>query len=402
MYMDSLRFLVISFFVYLSVSLTASASIAPNGFRQQTFNDLPQALAYYRHHLNNQPAEAFADARLLRVGDRHPQISILRYHLRILGDYSRQPLHPAESDYFDPALAAALQRFQYRHGAKVDGILGPDSRRHLNYPSWQRINQLRVNIHRQMLYEPVSSGVAIRVNIPEFRLYLYQDQQTLLQLNTIVGRNERETPVFNTSIQALVVNPSWTVPKSIAWRDIIPVWRSNSSYLERLNLQVVEGYGDNRQSVNPVEVEPDSLYLGDNYRYFWEPPGERNTLGRVKFVSHSQYAIYLHDTPAKSLFREPRRAFSSGCIRVENALGLARLLLELDQSSSLDQLDEHLDSQETREIFLRQAIPVHITYWTAWVDESGLLHFRDDLYRWDRGVLEQLAEYTHSEPDSTQ
>ncbi|MCV6610465.1 MAG: L,D-transpeptidase family protein, partial [Amphritea sp.] len=337
--MVSLR-LVIVYFLFFSVSLAASASIAPNSFRQQTFTDLSQALSYYRHYLSHRSAAYFKDARLLRVGDRHPQIAKLRYQLRVLGDYSRQPLHPADSDYFDPALARALQRFQYRHGAKVDGILGPHSRRHLNSPSWLRIDQLRVNIHRQMIYEPVLDGLAIRVNIPEFRLHLYQNQQKLMELNTIVGRKKRMTPVFNTSIQALVVNPSWTVPKSIAYKDIIPEWRSNPDYLSRVNLQVVHGYGERRQSVSPDGVDPDTMYLGDNYRYFWEPPGERNTLGRVKFMSRSRYAIYLHDTSAKRLFSEPKRAFSSGCIRVENALGLARLLLELDRSGPAEQLDD--------------------------------------------------------------
>ncbi|MCV6612362.1 MAG: L,D-transpeptidase family protein, partial [Amphritea sp.] len=198
-----------------------------------------------------------------------------------------------------------------------------------------------------------------------------------------------------------VVNPSWTVPKSIAYKDIIPEWRSNPDYLSRVNLQVVHGYGERRQSVSPDGVDPDTMYLGDNYRYFWEPPGERNTLGRVKFMSRSRYAIYLHDTSAKRLFSEPQRAFSSGCIRVENALGLARLLLELDRSGPAEQLDDHLESLETREILLRREIPVHITYWTAWIDESGLLHFRDDLYRRDRNALEQLADLSQSELNDT-
>lgn len=388
---------IFSFIIFALVAITAAASTAPERTDRLRYDNLSQALIHYQYVLSQRPSVTFGEARLLRQGDRHEQVARLRYQLRLLGDYAPQPLPPSETDYFDASLAQALQRFQHRHGEKVDGILGPDSRRQLNLRPHQRLNQLRVNIHRQLLYQPVDTGVSIRVNIPEFRLHLYQNRSKLLELNTIVGRNKRKTPVFNTAIEALVVNPSWSVPKSIAWRDIIPEWRNDPEYLARQNLRIVRGYGQHRQVVDAAKVDPDSLYLTDQPHYLWEPPGQGNTLGRVKFMSTSQYAIYLHDTSARNLFTEPRRAFSSGCIRVDDALNLARLLLELDQPAARQQLDDDLKSLETREIFLKQPVPVHITYWTAWIDEAGLLHFRDDIYRRDLAVLEQLAAVTQSE-----
>lgn len=146
--------------------------------------------------------------------------------------------------------------------------------------------------------------------------------------------------MFNTEIQALVLNPSWSVPKSIAYKDIIPRWLKDPDFAGRLNLQVVSGKGDKRIVMPASAADPALMYKGRNYPHFWEPPGEANTLGRIKFMSRSRYAIYLHDTSARYLFSHEKRAFSSGCIRVERARTLADLLLQLDQSEQEVNLDE--------------------------------------------------------------
>ncbi|RRD00442.1 L,D-transpeptidase family protein [Amphritea balenae] len=363
----------------------------------QAFYTLEQAIDYYQQLNWQHRWPQLAEGPLLREGDRNPQIATLRQQLFLLGDYPRLTTLTRDSQRFDQTLTLALKRFQQRHGAKVDGILGPDSRSMLNVPPIQRINQLIVNQYRIKAFSETAGQRYLQVNIPEFRLRFINGGEVLLQMKTIVGRKKRKTPVFTTEIQALILNPSWTVPKSIAWKDIIPVWMQKPNYPERLNLQVARGWGEQRELLNSSEIDPESMYLGRNYTYFWEAPGPDNTLGRLKFMSRSRYAIYLHDTSAPGLFNEPHRAFSSGCIRVEKAQLLAERLLEVDSPQQSGLLTEMLATTETGEIHLRQPVAVHMTYWTAWIDQSGVLNFRNDIYKRDSWELTQLTGSAQNE-----
>lgn len=360
----------------------------------QTYSDLSEAQQFY-HRLNRQGRwPVLEKGPLLRLGDRHHQAEILRRQLFLLGDYPRQTLITRDRHLFDSDLSQALKRFQFRHGAKVDGILGPDSRRMLNIPPAVRLGLLQLNQIRNQQFKGQLSAQNgkryIQVNIPEFSLRLVDGDEHLLQMKTIVGRNKRKTPVFVTEIKALVLNPSWTVPKSIAYKDIIPDWQQNPDYLSRQKLQVVNGWGRNRRRVPEADVDPQQMYLGRNYNYFWKAPGADNPLGRIKFVSRSQYAIYLHGTSAPRLFDNPRRDFSSGCIRVEQAKGLAQMLLQLDSPGQQRLLEQGLSTGETGEIHLRQPVPVYMTYWTAWIDRQGVLNFRDDIYNRDVWEMSQI------------
>jgi len=361
--------------------------------RSRQFSDMSEAISHYQQLLEQGEWPQLADGPLLRLGDRHHQLSILRTQLQQLGDLETdQQIVITEPEYFDELLHQALQNFQQRHGVKVDGILGPVSRGLLNIYPEQRLDQLLVNLNRQQQFIMEADSYYLQVNIPEFRLRVVQDGNVLIEMKTIVGRKKRKTPIFNTEIQALVLNPSWSVPKSIAHKDIIPVWREDPDYAARLRLQVVSGKGRNKVFLSANGVDPEVMYKGPDYPHFWEPPGLKNTLGRIKFMSRSRYAIYLHDTSAKSLFDQHKRAFSSGCIRVEKAQQLADLLLQIDNSAQRDLLAEKLETIETGEIYLKQAVPVYMTYWTAWIDHHGLLNFRDDLYRRDKQALTLLRE----------
>lgn len=358
----------------------------------RTYTSLSEALQFYQRLSLKGSWPVIDTGPLLRLGDRHPHINILRRQLFLLGDYPLLTLITRDSTLLDNDLSAALKRFQYRHGVKEDGILGPESRRIINISPAARLGQLQLNQTRQQQFDSGESGERyIQVNIPEFRLRLIDGGEELLQMKTIVGRKKRKTPIFTTEIKALVLNPSWTVPKSIAYKDIIPIWQNNPDYLSRSQLQVVNGWGRNRQRVADTEVDPQRMYLGRNYNYFWKAPGADNPLGRIKFMSRSQYAIYLHDTSAPRLFDNPRRDLSSGCIRVERAQDLAKILLQLDSPEQQPMLQKGLLSTgKTKEIYLRKPISVHMTYWTAWVDRNGILNFRNDIYNRDTNELALL------------
>ena len=336
---------------------------------------------------------------LLRMGDNHWQGPLLRQQLTLLGDLATLGLTDAPAEVFDAALHQALLRFQQRHGLKVDGILGPETRTFLNVSPHYRAAQLRLNLRRQEALRAMSAQRYIQVNIPEYRLRLYEQGAVVLEMKTIIGRKTRQTPVFNTTVKTLVVNPDWNVPKSIAYKDILPLWQKDKSYLAKRNLQVLSGWSEEPNVVPDSQIDLTRMYRGANYLRLREPPGVNNTLGQIKFISRSQYAIYMHDTPARHLFNNHKRAFSSGCIRLERAHDLADALLKLTSGAEAPPLAPLYASAETHKVALVRPVPLYVTYWTAWLDENGILNFRDDLYRRD---VQELAEMGALSPALTQ
>ena len=372
-------------FVLLFSLLTGSFSASA-----KSFIDLTEALSFYSSIENTESWNTIPRGPSLRINDIHPHIPLLRQQLLKLGDLEAyESLHDNPA-FFDQTLSQALTAFQSRHGAKADGILGPRTRRLLNTPPAYRIQQLHINAARQQSFGTPSAQHYIRVNIPEFKLRLYNQEKITLEMKTVVGRKKRQTPVFNTSINTLVINPSWNVPKSIAFKDILPKWEQDIDFLKSHNLQIRSGWGSNSNIIPAELVIPENMYQGAEYLRFFEPPSKRNTLGQFKFLSQSRYAIYLHDTPAKHLFKRTRRDYSSGCVRLEKAQDLASALLSIEKRPEEAKLSQLAKTDKTRKINFSAPIPLHIVYWTAWLDNEGTLHFRDDIYKRDLNDLAKL------------
>ncbi|WP_372741869.1 murein L,D-transpeptidase [Neptunomonas sp.] len=373
--------------------LSLSCLVWPYSVKAKSFADISAALDFYDTLESAGEWPQIPPGPSLRVNDIHPHIPLVRQQLKLLGDIEANSLlieNPELSgnpELFDHALFQALSDFQSRHGAETDGILGRHTRRLLNISPAERAQQIIVNMARQQRFGTPAAPHYIRVNIPEFKLRLYQQGLVTLDMKTIIGRKKRQTPVFDTLINTLVVNPSWNVPKSIAFKDILPKWALDTSYLSKHNLQIRAGWGPNSRVIPADQVDPASLYQGANYLRLYEPPSERNTLGQFKFLSQSQYAIYLHDTPAKQLFSHTRRDFSSGCIRLEKAQDLADALLTLANRPEQGQLDRLIQTDDTLNIPLREPIPLYVVYWTAWLDDNGNINFRDDIYQRDMSDL---------------
>ena len=347
------------------------------------------SLSFHESLVNRGPWKAIPRGKLLRFGDEHAHIPLLREKLVILGDHPPLDCASISDPLFDIELHDALVRFQTRHGGKQDGILGPQTRKQLNINPSRRAEQLKVNIHRIKNFLP-STDRFIQVNIPEFRLRLFEQGQPILSMKTIVGKKKRKTPVFDSQIDRVVINPSWHVPKSIAYKDILPALKADPDHLDKVNIKLVTGWGNNKQFISPAELDESKLYSGKNYQRFWQAPSTKNTLGSVKFLTNGPYAVYLHDTSAKRLFNEPNRAFSSGCIRLEEPRKLADALMRMTHGWDSSKLDPLFSQEKTKEFRLEDPIPLHVTYWTAWIDNHGLTHFRNDLYRRDRYELSQL------------
>jgi len=353
------------------------------------FSGLQEAVSFYEKVDRSGHWEPLSGGPLLVLGDVHEQVVQLRDLLYLFGDIKEDASFFEPLELFDLELHEALLAFQKRHGAKVDGILGPQVRRLLSVPPRQRIEQLLININRQQEFQAIAGGRYLQVNVPEYRLRLYEQGEILLDMKTIIGRRSRQTPIFSSRVKTVVVNPSWNVPKSIAFRDILPLWKEDKAYLSKHNLQVVAGWEIPRVIVPEEQIDTDKMYRGDEYQRLWEPPGVRNTLGRIKFQIATNNSIYLHDTKKPSLFEADQRAFSSGCIRLEKPRMLAEKLVQFSNRLEPQELDSLFDDVNTHRIRLNKPVELHVTYWTAWLDENRILNFAEDLYRHDLVEFDQ-------------
>ncbi len=353
---------------------------------RQDFQSLGEAAFFYLRLMNDQRWKPIAEGPLLRPGDSHPQVLALRRLLSLYGDLPFRVI--SQSDFYDQPLQQALMRFQRRHGVKVDAIVGPKTRAMLNIPPRHRAFQIALNIERQQQFRGRNKQRYIQVNIPEYRLRYFDRGAEMLAMKTIIGRRTRQTPLLESQIRSLVVNPSWSVPKSIAFKDILPHWEDDQDYLKKKNLKIVAGWQGPKQPLAEDQIDKSKFYRGKEYLRFWQPPGENNALGRVKFDFPNPYSVYLHDTPSRGLFNESERALSSGCVRLEKPLLLAQTLLASTTADPEAKLATELEKKETRYLRLKP-IPIYTTYWTAWLDEQRVLHFSDDIYRQDRVELSQ-------------
>ena len=262
----------------------------------------------------------------------------------------------------------------------------PAPSRALNVPIDARLGQIEVNLERGRWLLHDLSPTFIVVNVAGFRVYYLRDGELVWSGRAQVGKPFRQTPIFRSTITYLVLNPTWTVPPGIFANDILPALKRDSGYLAKRGLSVIDSEG------RPVTAPIDWASMTPRrFPYLLrQGPGPENALGRVKFMFPNEHSVYLHDTPSRALFEKSERAFSSGCIRVENPLELARLLLEEQTGWDADAIAVAVATGETRTVTLQSKLPVLLTYWTAWVDRDGVLQFRSDVYGRDAKVRAAL------------
>ncbi len=361
---------------------SAVAALAP---RHPQYVLLRQELARYRALDSAGGWPTIDPGPSLRVGMTDPRVPTLRRRLVATGDLPPRD-GAATGDTYDSTLAAGLARFQARLGLAPDGVLGVRSRAELNVAPAARIKALRVNLERGRWVLPVMGDTLLTVNVSAFEAYLLRGDSVAWAGRAVVGEPFQQTPEFTANLTYLVLNPTWTVPPKILTDETLPAIRRDSGYLERNNMVVLSRDG---AAVDPATIDWDR-YDGRTLPYrIVQQPGGTNPLGRVKFVFPNAYSVYLHDTPARSLFRRPRRTFSHGCIRVEQPMALAELLLG-DSNWTAAALDSAVALGTEQAIPLARPVPVFVLYWTAWVAEDGVLHFRPDVYGRDTDILAAL------------
>ncbi|HMM74085.1 MAG TPA: L,D-transpeptidase family protein [Gammaproteobacteria bacterium] len=320
----------------------------------------------------------------LKPGMRDARVAALRTRLAV-----ELPLAASEDPtLYDDALVTAVTLFQRDHGLAADAAVGRATLAALNLPVAARIDQIRVNLERiRWVYRDLGREF-VAVNIAGYEAAYLVDGSVRWRGRAIVGRPYRQTPIFRDELVYLELNPTWTVPPTIFREDFLPKLRRNPGFLREKKLRVVDPNGG---PVNAASIDWRQVRASSFPYYLRQDPGPDNALGRIKFMFPNDHAVYLHDTPARELFAQPERSFSSGCIRIEKPLELAEQLLRDPTRWNVASLQAAIGTLKTQRVNLPQRVPILLLYLTAFPDEHGRVQFRRDVYGRDAAVLAALA-----------
>jgi murein L,D-transpeptidase YcbB/YkuD len=328
------------------------------------------------------PDENFKNLRIKRniiPNDTNPSIIDIKKRLIYWKD-----LQPQDSltPVYDAATVLAIKRFQTRHGLANDTIIRAATIASLNFSKQQRLHQIIVNLERWKWYPKEMGNEYVIINIPDYRLTLVKDRDTLRTHRVIVGRAKRKTPILSSKLTQVVFNPTWTVPPTILREDVIPAIIKSRSYLTDSNIIVYDSHG--------IIIPPDEwqLSLADTYRYI-QSPGTFNSLGMVKIIFPNRFSVYLHDTNHRDYFDKIDRSLSSGCVRVDNPLELTEYLLNDPINWNLEEITTTLQNEKTKFVKIKKEVSFHLLYWTAWSENNKLI-FRDDIYNLDANLYTKL------------
>ncbi|TPE51454.1 L,D-transpeptidase family protein [Amaricoccus solimangrovi] len=344
---------------------------------------------------------AVAEGPSLHPGDGGPRVAELRARLARMGygetagaaagetvaETAGETVAETAADRFDPALRAGVEAFQRDHGLNEDGVVGQHTLAEINATPGDRLARVVVNLERLRWQNTAFGERYILVNIPDYRATVYEGGAPVWTSRVVVGETKTRTAEFTQVMSFMVVNPTWHVPSSIAKRDLLPRLRRDPMALARSNMQLMTRSGT---VIDPRLVDWNAL--GDTFPFrIRQSPSDGNALGKVKFMFPNDHAIYMHDTPHRELFARDARAFSNGCVRVQDPDGLAHLLLRDQVSDPARSFDDWVAGKAEKTVMLKDPIPVHIVYRTVFTDDQGVIRYRDDVYGRDAEVLDALT-----------
>lgn len=318
----------------------------------------------------------------------HADVYAVKSRLVDTGDLT---LKGAVTPYFDEELTSALKSFQVRHGLNASGRLDLRTRKVLNLSIEEEIQAIALSLERWRWMPRNLGKKHIFINIPDYRVVVRDADKTLMNMTAVVGSVDHQTPTFSRDMSYMEFNPTWTVPASIANRELVPRERRRPGYLVSRQFDFLKRVGKQLVVVPPEEITAAELNTEPFPYVLRQRGGPINALGRMKFMMPNPYAIYLHDTQAKKHFTLNDRAYSHGCIRLSDPDALAILLMRGDGYSQ-NTINKTLKGGETKRVRLRTPVPTHLTYMTTWVDESGELQRRSDIYRHDEALTKALRE----------
>ena len=353
------------------------------------YRRLRRALQRYRQLANESGWAEVDDGDVLRPGSEDARVPLLRSRLIAEGYLDRK--HVSGGDRFDSTLKQAVAVFQRQHGLAVDGAVGPQTRQALNVPASVRARQIELNMERWRWLPRYLGKRYLLVNIADYQMEIVDAGRRVMAMRVAVGKDYRRTPVFSAQLNKIVLNPHWYVPPTIFAEDLLPAIRSNPDYLQQLGYKVFSSLGTDAEVVDPDRIDWPAVDP-QNFPYILrKDPGPSNPMGRAKFLFPNKYDVYLHDAPDRTIFSQPKRTFSSGCIRIEKPIELAEYLLKDSSQWPRQRILMEIESGRPQVIQTFGSLPIYIQYWTVWVDENGDVHFRDDIYGRDAVLEEALS-----------
>ena len=351
---------------------------------KKEYKELIDALYFYRS-LNI--SERIKYERDLKIGDKHPYIRSIKRRLILSGDlYNKYNT----SDLFDQELKQALFSYKDRFKLKQNGIIDKIVIYYLNKPIESLIQKIIVNLDKLKVFPNRFPSEYIRVNLPDFKMNYYRNNQSILEMRAVVGRPERPTPIFSAYMTYLEINPHWNIPENLVRRDLIVALQENPNYLKEHNIRVFNGWTKKSEIKNfkPSMLFPYADTSKGHIPYrFVQYPGDSNALGRIKFMFPNKYSVYLHDTDNKSLFQYRYRVYSSGCMRLEKPFELLDILNSRISSKYQRIISKYRNTLVNKVIKFNQKLPVHTTYFTVF-KRNGLTYFRKDIYEYDKFIKE--------------
>jgi len=357
-----------------------AVSLAP---QTDEYARLVAMLAEYREIAAQGGWPTVPDGETLKPGMDDPRVRDLRLYLGETGDYLGDAYDP--SAVFDDDLVEAVKAFQERHGIDVDGVVGRATLAAINTPIEDRIATMELNLERRRWMQDDPGPRYVFVNLADQYLKVVDGARTIHAAKLVVGKPYLRTPVFNETMKYVVINPTWTVPASIARNEYLPKLQKNPGALEAQNIHIYAG----SERISPYSINWPAMSKS-SFRYtLRQDAGPGNALGVIKFMFPNAYSIYIHDTPSKGLFARSQRTFSHGCMRVEDPVALGEIILGA-QGWTQDRIRRTVQSGKTTVVNLESPIPVHVTYLTAWVNKDGTVHFRDDVYGRDKRLREGI------------
>jgi len=333
-----------------------------------------QLAVYYNAEKKGGWAPISLTGGTLRMGESSPVVASIKKRLAQTGDFSLTD----SSQTYTGSLSSAIKSFKLRHGLDSSDIITDSVLNEMNVSAGQRLEQIIINMNRMRWMPATYKEQFIQVNIPEFMLKVYEGDSKVFDMKVVVGKEGSSTMMFSGDMDQVVFSPYWNVPESIVKTEIIPALKNNPNYLKQHNMEIVK--------------------KNDSIPTIRQLPGSQNSLGKVKFLFPNSFDIFFHDSPAKELFEKDQRAFSHGCIRLQDAEKMAAYLLRDDAAWTPVKIKQAMNSKKEQWVKLKKVVPVAITYFTAWVDADGKLNFRNDVYGHDKKTSNRMFALRTSQP----
>lgn len=326
----------------------------------------------------------------LKIGMNDPAVAELRKRLMVSGDLARSA---GISNSFDSLVEEGVKRFQARHGLPLDGVIGKYTLDSLNVPADTRLMQLRTNLERVNAITTDLGQRYVMVNIPGAYIEAVENNRVVSRHTAVVGRISRPTPILDSKIYNVMLNPYWTAPRSIVEKDIVPLMRKDPKYLADNHIRLIDGKGN---EVAPETIDWNAEKAPD--LMFRQDPGKINAQGAIKINFHNEHATYMHDTPQQGLFHKLSRFESSGCVRCQNIRDLTTWILRDTPGWNRQQMERVIKSGVNTPIDVAVEVPIYFKYVTAWSAKDRVVQFRDDIYQMDGAQELALQTGLNQEP----